>query len=198
MKKQLYVLIIVSFLILLTACQEQNEQFEKAPLEDLFAHNELSYGEYLAIFQDIVARTEAMNIQDKELKRWVIRAIGDEKITNKRDLSDQEAMEKAEANYQHSTAWKTVAENKYGITISDEELDKWLAEGPDQADIPIQNAYADALGLTIEELNRDFDRELYEPTLLWEKLIPVLEKEHGTTDREELLEAFQKEVDKTL
>ncbi|WP_211279040.1 hypothetical protein [Sutcliffiella halmapala] len=198
MKKQLCIFIIVSFLVLLTACQEQNDPAEKAPLENLFAQSELSYGEYLVIFKDVVSRVDAMNIQDPELKRWVIRAIGDEKLTNKRDLSEAEAMEKAQENYQQNKAWMTVAEKKYGITISDEELDIWLEEGPDQADIPLQKAYADALGLTIKELNRNFDRELYEPTLLWEKLIPVLEEEHGTTEREKLLEAFEKEVDKTL
>jgi plasmid maintenance system antidote protein VapI len=180
---------------LLIGCQEQNEPTTDAPLNNFFANTELNYGEYVFIFEDLVERARALDLKDKTLEKWVIRALGDEKISNKRDLTQDEALKIAKKNQAENQAWITVAEEKYEVKVTEEELDQWISAGPDQSEIPQQKAFADALKLSIEDLNHEFDRELYKQTLLWEKLIPVLEKKYETKDREVLLDKYMEQVE---
>ncbi|MBM7622212.1 hypothetical protein JOC95_004127 [Bacillus tianshenii] len=196
MKKLSGIFNIVIFLFLLIGCQERNEPTRDAPLDNFFANTELNYGEYVVIFEDVVARAHAMGLEDKSLEKWVIRALGDEKLSNKRDLTQDEALKIAKENLAENQAWIIVANEKYDVKVSEEELDQWISEGPDQSEIPQQKAFADALELSLVELNHEFDRELYKQTLLWEKLIPVLEKKYETEDQEALLDKFMKQVDK--
>ncbi|MGM0836706.1 MAG: hypothetical protein ACQEV7_11135 [Bacillota bacterium] len=195
MKKQSIIFIIVIFLLLLIGCQEQNEPTTDAPLDNFFANTELNYGEYVFIFEDVVARAKAFDLEDKTLEKWVIRALGDEKLSNKRDLTPDEALKIAKKNQVENQAWITVAEEKYEVKVTEEELDQWISAGPDQTDIPQQKAFADALKLSLEELNHEFDRELYKQTLSWEKLIPVLEKKYETKDQEVLLDKYMEQVE---
>jgi plasmid maintenance system antidote protein VapI len=196
MKKQSLFFIIVIFLLLLIGCQEQNEPTTDAPLDNFFANTELNYGEYVFIFEDVVERARALNLKDKTLEKWVIRALGDEKLSNKRDLTQDEALKIAKENQAENQAWISVAEEKYEVIVTEEELDQWISAGPDQSEIPQQKAFADALKLSLEELNHEFDRELYKQTLLWEKLIPVLEKKYDTKDQEVLLDKYMEQVEK--
>ncbi|MGD7052548.1 hypothetical protein [Sutcliffiella horikoshii] len=201
MNKKRIIFIIVCTLTLLTACQEQketNEANEAGPLDGLFAGSELSYEEYKFIMEFIVDRTKEMEIEDKKLEKWVIRAIGDERLMNKRDLTKEEALEKAAYNLKYYETFMSVAENKYNVTVTEEELDNWIAEGPDQSDVPQHKAYAEALGLTLEELNHDYDRDLYEQTMVMEKLQPLLHEEYDTSDVDEVRDRFNKEVEEQM
>lgn len=56
---------------------------------------------------------------------------------------------------------KTIAKDEYGITVTAEEIDAYINEGPDTSELPQHLAYADALGLTLKELNHNFDRYIY-------------------------------------
>ncbi|MGD6991904.1 hypothetical protein [Sutcliffiella horikoshii] len=198
MNKKRIIFIIVCTLTLLTACQEQketNDANEAGPLDGLFAGSELSYEEYKFIMEFIVDRTKKMEIEDKKLEKWVIRAIGDERLMNKRDLTKEEALEKAEYNLKYYETFMSVAENKYNVTVTEEELDNWIAEGPDQSDVPQHKAYAEALDMTLVELNHDYDRDLYEQTMVMEKLQHVLIEKYETSDLEEVKNKFNKEVE---
>lgn len=194
MKKQLVISFIVCSLIMLTACAEQKETNEPGPLDGLFAGTELSYEEYKFIMEHIVDRVKKMNIDDSLLEKWVVRAVGDERLMNKRDLTKEEAHEKAEYNLKHYEAFMNLAENKYHISVTEEELDAWIEEGPDQSEFPQQKAYAEALGLTMKELNHEHDRDLYKQTMVMEKLQLVLHEEYDTTDAEEVRDRFNEEV----
>ena len=201
MNKKLIIFIIVCTLTLLTACQEQketNEANEAGPLDGLFAGSELSYEEYKFILEYIVDRAKEMEIENKELEKWVIRAIGDERLMNKRDLTKEEALEEAEYNHKYYETFMSVAKTKYNVTVTEEELDNWITEGPDQSDVPQHKAYAEALGLTLEELNHDYDRDLYEQTMVMEKLQPILHEEYDTTDVDEVRDRFNKEVEEQM
>lgn len=195
MKKQLVISIIVCTLVLLTACGEQKETNEPGPLDGLFAGTELSYEEYKPIMEHIVDRVQNMNIDNPLLEKWVIRAVGDERLMNKRDLTKEEALEKAEYNLKYYETFMTVAQNKYDISISEEELDAWIEEGPDQSEFPQQKAYAEALDLTLEELNHEYDRDLYEQSMVMVKLQLVLHEEYDTPDVEEVRDRFHEEVE---
>lgn len=195
MKNLWNIFIIVIFLLMLIGCEEQVAPSEEAPLKNLFAHTDLNYGEYVFIFEDVVERARQMDIEDKALEKWVIRALGDEKLSNKRDLTAKEAIKSAKEGQMENLAWIKVAEEKYGVKVTQEELDQWIAAGPDQNEIPQQKAFAEALKLSLTELNHEFDRELYKQTLTWEKLIPVLEKKYETNDHEVLLDKYMEQVE---
>ncbi|NLP50813.1 hypothetical protein [Bacillus sp. RO1] len=198
MKKNLFIFIIVCSLTLLTACQEQKDTNEAGPLDGLFAGSELSYEEYKFIMEYIVDRAKSMKIENKKLEKWVIRAIGDERLMNKRDLTKEEALETAKYNMKYYDTFMTVAENKYKVTVTEEELDTWITQGPDQSDVPQHKAYAEALDLTLEELNHDYDRDLYEQTMVMEKLQLVLQKEYDTSDDNEIRDRFHQEVEEQM
>ncbi|QFT88479.1 hypothetical protein FIU87_07480 [Bacillus sp. THAF10] len=197
MKKLLYTIIIVCIFIMLIGCQQQEESNEGGPLDGLFQGLDLSYNEYKYIFEDVVQRGKSMNV-DNGLEKWVIRALGDEKLTNKRDLTKEEATKQAEYAKSYYEALEEVSEEKYNISISDAELDEWISNGPDQHEFPQQRAYAEALGLTVKQLNHEYDKDLYHQTVLYERLIPVLQKEYGTQDGEILREKFHKEVEDAM
>ncbi|WP_187441943.1 hypothetical protein [Sutcliffiella horikoshii] len=198
MKKNIIIFIIVCSLTLLTACQEQKETNEAGPLDGLFAGSELSYEEYKFIMEYIVDRAKEMEIENKELEKWVIRAIGDERLMNKRDLTKEEALEEAEYNQKYYETFMSIAENKYNVSVTEEELDTWISEGPDQSDIPQHKAYAEALSLTIKELNHNYDRDLYEQTMVMEKLQPLLHEKYDTADVDEVRNELNKEVEEQM
>lgn len=75
MKKLSSIFIIVIFLLMLIGCQERNELTRDAPLDNFFANTELNYGEYVVIFEDVVARAQAMELEDKPLEKRGIRAL---------------------------------------------------------------------------------------------------------------------------
>ncbi|KPB03948.1 hypothetical protein [Bacillus sp. CHD6a] len=198
MKKKLIIFIIVCSLSLLTACQEQKETNEAGPLDGLFAGSELSYEEYKLIMEYIVDRAKDMEIENEELEKWVIRAIGDERLMNKRDLTKEEALKKAKYNQKYYETFMALAENKYNVTVSENEIDAWITEGPDQSEVPQHKAYAEALGLTLEELNHNYDRDLYEQTMVMKKLQSALQEEYDSTDVDEVSDRFHEEVEEQM
>ncbi|CAG9620512.1 hypothetical protein [Sutcliffiella rhizosphaerae] len=198
MKKHLVTSIIVCSLLLLTACQQEEIINEPAPLDGLFDGMELSYNEYKFILDDVVERGKKMELEDKDLEKWVIRAIGDEKLMNKRDLSEEEAIEKGEYAKQYYEALVEISTTKYSVTISDKELGTWIEEEVEPHEFPQQKAYADALNLTIKELNHEYDRDLYRQTMIYEKIFPLLQDEYDTNDSDVIREEFHKEVENTM
>ena len=66
------------------------------------------------------------------------------------------------------------------------------------SDLPQHFAYADALGLTLQELNHNFDSDLYEQYVIWVKLLPLLEKTYGESHNNLLVEKYAVEVKKKM
>ncbi|EDL66749.1 hypothetical protein [Bacillus sp. SG-1] len=91
-------------------------------------------------------------------------------------------------------AWKQIAGEEYGVSITEEEVDTYIQEGPDTSSLPQHLALADALGMPLQELNHTYDRDIYIKNAMWQKLKPVLEKEYGTTNHNELVEKYNEEV----
>jgi hypothetical protein len=91
-----------------------------------------------------------------------------------------------------------LAADEYGVSVTETEVDKYIKEGPDTFDLPQPQAYAAALGLSIEELNHDFDRDIYEKNVMLLKLKPELEKKYGTTDNNKQVEKYGEEVERHL
>ncbi|MCA1054028.1 hypothetical protein LCM10_03430 [Rossellomorea aquimaris] len=124
--------------------------------------------------------------------------VAQESLSYETELTDDQVMELAKRNRDLDEAWKTHANEGYGITVTPEEVDDYIKEGPDTSDLPQHQAYADALGLSLEELNHDFDRDLYEKNVIWLKLQPVLEKKYDTANNNELVKRYEEEVGERL
>ncbi|KZE69099.1 hypothetical protein AWM68_02205 [Fictibacillus phosphorivorans] len=76
----------------------------------------------------------------------------------------------------------------------EEEVDQFIKAGPDHSDLPQHLAYADALGLSLDQLNHQFDRDLYEKNVMWLKLKPKLEKKYGAISNHALVEKYEAEI----
>ncbi|WP_113929641.1 hypothetical protein [Bacillus sp. P14.5] len=179
MKRMKHLSFWMSAIILMTGCQSQADtelDIEmKSEEEQQRIFETYTYDDYRKIFDEVVSEAGKLE-DDKKLNKWIIRTLGQEKLLYEKDLSDDEVLELAEQAMVEDKVWKSIAEEEYGITVTDEEVDQFIKEGPDKSDLPQQQAYAEALGLSLEELNHDFDRDLYEKNVIWLKLKPHLEK----------------------
>ncbi|MGF2615039.1 hypothetical protein FZC84_22445 [Rossellomorea vietnamensis] len=201
MKRMKHLSFWMSAIILMTGCQSQADtelDIEmKSEEEQQRIFETYTYDDYRKIFDEVVSEAGKLE-DDKKLNKWIIRTLGQEKLLYEKDLSDDEVLELAEQAMVEDKVWKSIAEEKYGITVTDEDVDQFIKEGPDKSDLPQQQAYAEALGLSLEELNHDFDRDLYEKNVIWLKLKPHLEKKYDTSDNNEQVEKYEEEVGKQV
>src|SRR5699024_12584297 len=72
----------------------------------------------------------------------------------------------------------SIAENIYKVTIPQEEITSYIDDHISNITSDEKELYANALGLTVEELDYIFDRDIYAMDTLWEKLLPVLMENH--------------------
>lgn len=109
------------------------------------------------------------------------------------DVELQKYVEKYNNNYLNAIE---IAEKKYGVTVSQDEITKYIEQNVSVIKIEEKEKYAKALGLTVEELDYIFDRDIYLMDTLWEKLIPILMEKHPQKDGEDqnlYLERIKKE-----
>ncbi|MGD6801047.1 hypothetical protein [Rossellomorea aquimaris] len=166
--------------------EEQQMMLETYTLED-----------YKKVFDEAVSEANKLE-SDEQLNKWIIRTLANEKLLYETELTDEEVLDLAEREMEEYEVWISIAKEEYGITVTDEEIDEFIKEGPDTSDLPQHQAYADALGLTLEELNHDFDRDLYKKNVIWLKLKPQLEKKYGTNDNNKQIEKYEEEVKKKI
>ena len=88
----------------------------------------------------------------------------------------------------------TKADEKYGVTITQEEVTKFIDENIAPVSLEERKKYAQALGITQYELDHLFDRDIYIMDTLWEKLIPVLMGKYPELTLDEIKEIFYSET----
>ena len=108
------------------------------------------------------------------------------------------------ANAQESArferAWLAYAETEYGVVASEEEVDAWIEAGPDTYLVDSAVNFAEALGVSLNELNHVTYRDQYVKWVVWEQLIPRLtakyEQESAGVklDNNELIRRYEAEV----
>ncbi|TYR75797.1 hypothetical protein FZC79_09255 [Rossellomorea vietnamensis] len=193
--------LVVPVIFLITGCQTK----EKAELEIEMKSEEEQQKiletyileDYKKVFDEAVSEANKLE-SDEQLNKWIIRTLANEKLLYETELTDEEVLDLAEREMEEYEVWISIAKEEYGITVTDEEIDEFIKEGPDTSDLPQHQAYADALGLTLEELNHDFDRDLYKKNVIWLKLKPQLEKKYGTNDNNKQIEKYEEEVKKKI
>lgn len=110
---------------------------------------------------------------NSELKKWVVRVLIEKQFMGEK-VEMNEAVKEAKERLQYEKSWLELALNEYNITFTDQEVDEWIANGPDKHPVKEMYDQAEALGLTLEELNHEYDRDFYIKWVVWDKLRPVL------------------------
>ena len=204
MKKIVIIFIIgIISIILSTGCQSNTDNQipikMKSLEEQMQIQNSYTYDDYKKVYEEVLLEAEKFDIKDATLKKWVIRTLGQEKLSYETDLTQDQVLRLSKERMDKDKAWREIAAKEYGIKVTDTEIDQYIKAGPDTIDAPKQmKAFADVLGLSIEDLNHLFDRDLYEKNLIWGKLIPKLEEKYSSNDNKILLQKYDEEVEKNL
>lgn len=78
-----------------------------------------------------------------------------------------------------------IAKEIYGVIISQEEVNQYIAINVADIVLPEKERYAKALGISLYELDYSFDRDFYVMDTLWDKLMPVLLERYPQEDGED-------------
>ncbi|MFJ5789608.1 hypothetical protein ACIP9G_05915 [Lysinibacillus sp. NPDC093197] len=78
-----------------------------------------------------------------------------------------------------------IAEEIYGVSITQEEVNLYIATNVADVVLPEKERYAKALGISLYDLDYNFDRDFYVMDTLWDKLMPVLLERYPKEDGED-------------
>ncbi|PFA62977.1 hypothetical protein CN378_18220 [Bacillus sp. AFS015802] len=159
--------------------------------------NTYTYDDYKRVFDDVISEAEGLEKNEK-LNKWIIRILAAEKLSYQTDLTEDQVVQLAEKAMKEDNVWKSIAQEEYGISATEKEVDTYIQTGPDTSDLPQHRAFADALALSLKELNHEFDYDIYEKEVMWLKLVPQLKKKYDSTDNNTLVEEYEEEVKKQV
>ncbi|WP_227396052.1 hypothetical protein [Jeotgalibacillus aurantiacus] len=201
MKKMRFWPMMITGVLMIAGCQPvANGQVDidyKTSEEQQQIANTFTYDDYKEVYDTAIAEAESYDAETS-LGRWIIYTLVQEALYYETDLNEAQVIQLAEQQQDELATWIRLASEKYGVTVSNEELDEFISQGPDTSELPEHLALADALGLTLEELNHDYERDLYEKNLMWLELEPILQEEYETSDPRQIIEQFDEEVQKEL
>lgn len=144
------------------------------------------------IRKDTTAENVSYSIKDTlDVQKTKFRFLVENKLFK---LSSNDAEITAEAekftkNYQDALE---IADKNYGISITQEEVTKYIDEKVSVFVNEEKELYAKALGLTLDELDYGFDRDFYVMDTLWEKMIPVLMEKYPRETEEDDNDHFER------
>lgn len=191
-------MLLSSIILLLSACTPDTDDKITIKLKTEKEQKEMfetfTYDDYKKIFDKVVKESKTMKTDDEVLQKWIVRTLANEHMYYKTDLSAGEVIQLSKKKQQELTDWINYAKTEYGVSATSAEIDNYLKEGPDKSKDIQHKAFAEALGLTLKELNHTFDRDLYEKNVIWLKLRPKLENKYGTSDNNVLIDKYEKEV----
>lgn len=90
----------------------------------------------------------------------------------------KESRDKAKEIDRFEKNWLKLAKKEYGIKVSKKEVDDWIEEHPNNSTEEEHLDYAEAMGMTLEELNLEYDRDLYTKWVVWDKLAPKIAEKY--------------------
>lgn len=186
-------------ILLLSGCQSSaDEGVEGSQTENQGVDQveDYTFEDYKAMFKDSVSEAEAFEVQEDNLEKWIARTIYQSKRNGNDNVKEEAVLEQAKEALQQQEDRKRYAQETYGVQVTEEEVDRYIEEGPDQLDVMEQKAAAEAIGMTPEEFNHTYDRDHYEMAVLYEKLLPELRKKYDEVSDGNLIERFKEEVEK--
>lgn len=198
---KLFLICTLSFIIFITACQSaaspQGTIVMKSKEEQRQIVDEFSFDDYKKLFDNVIIKANQFDVEEP-LRKWIIRTLAQERLYYETDLTDEQVITLSTEAMEKDVVWKTIAKNQYNIHVTEDEIDHYIQQGPDQSDLPNHLAYASALGLSLQELNHQFDRDIYEKNTIWLKLKLELEKKYQTDDNNELVDRYEEEINAQL
>lgn len=157
------------------------EKTEDEVIEEMNNGAEVAISQTKEMWQNAIAisnkQQQLSSHNDPQLQKWIIRTVMEKKVVGK-DVYPSEAERIAKERLEYENAWLEIAVKNYNIVYTDEEVDTWIANGPDKNPVPAMYEQAKALNLTLEELNHEYDRDFYVKWVVWEKLHPILAEKY--------------------
>lgn len=205
------ILLIGLLAVVLVGCEEAAETAEPIEVEMKSMEEQqeqletFTYEDYRTVFDEVAAQAGKLATEDELLNKWIMRVLADDELLYASDFSDEEAVQFARQEMAENESWKRYAQEEYGVSITETEVDEFITKGPiasldpdsdlayDESHMAMQKAIADSLGLTQEELEYEFQRDLYERSVIWEKLEPELIEEYG--ESADVRAKYNEEVD---
>lgn len=140
--------------------------------------------------------------EDRDLRKWIIRLHLYATIQDVKS-SDDELLEGAKATIKIRTAFNKVAKDKYGVTISDTELNQYIkSQTKNTAETA---AFAKVLGMEVDYFNNDYERDQYSHQLMLQKvaekgktLVPRKEGESDSEYTKRFNNLLNKEVEQAM
>lgn len=115
------------------------------------------------------------NPNDTEnINKWMIRIKATNLLYPKGFFDNHNIEEQAREEMAFAHMFIQHAKEEYDITYTDKQVDDWITNNPDLSADEYHIAYAKGLGLSLYELNHEFDRDLYEKNMVWELLMPKI------------------------
>ncbi|TCI59849.1 hypothetical protein [Exiguobacterium sp. SH0S2] len=98
---------------------------EQRQIVDNFA-----FEDYKALFDDVITEANQFDVEEP-LRKWVIRTLSQEKLYYETDLTDEQVITLSTEAMKHDIAWKMVAKEQYNIHVTEEEIDRYIQQGPE-------------------------------------------------------------------
>lgn len=99
----------------------------------------------------------------------------------------------AEKETERNKAALAIAENEYGIHVTEEEVTAYIKQNVATLWNQEKRKFAKALNLTLNELDYQFDRDVYVMDVLWQKVLPIVMEEYPR-QRGEGGQAYRKRI----
>lgn len=105
-----------------------------------------------------------------------------------------EIIERSKERVQYLNNVLKVAELKYGVVVTEGEVNEYIKETIHPFDDDLLNAYIETLGISKEQFNFIFDRDFYILDVLYNKLVDKLLEVHSNESFHNITEIFKEEV----
>lgn len=105
-----------------------------------------------------------------------------------------EIIERSKERVQYLNNVLKVAELKYGVVVTEGEVNEYIKETTHPFDDDLLNAYIETLGISKEQFNFIFDRDFYILDVLYNKLVDKLLEVHSNESFHNITEIFKEEV----
>jgi hypothetical protein len=187
---------LCSTCLIVIACSGENENLnetaneESNPVEVIIGENQasLTVEDYQALTEQALDNfneaTPLYRPHRDDLLRWYVRYYIQKHEYNEL-WTDDEIFEMAYARQQYEAAWKEYAERQYGVVMTDNDIDAQANYNLEiyENSLPASIVgMSEGLNLTIEEFMLNFDRDYAERTLIWDELMPLLEKKYAAAE----------------
>ncbi|MEV9641329.1 hypothetical protein ABZ756_11525 [Mammaliicoccus sciuri] len=182
--------IAASVLIKQSASSEQNEPKPELTVQD-YAQMNVAVEDVLKEMPEITEELERIHLGHIEdgIEELLSVTKAEFRIRVENNLTKQEhstefmrAMaEKETGRYVDALR---VAKEEYGIRVAEEEVTEFIKKNVAIVRSKEKKNYAEALGLTLYQLDYQFDRDFYVMDVLWEKLMPIVTKNYPKQDGE--------------